>query len=66
MIISGLRLYIVSLLLLTATIPFASGTPYMGLPLWVWFSLLATAAYAALIIYLIQKRWPEFQGSDDA
>ena len=46
-----------ALLLLLLTVPLLSGTPWLGLPLWVWGSLGATLAFALVIVLLIEKRW---------
>ncbi|MEA3372469.1 MAG: hypothetical protein U9Q62_02140 [Campylobacterota bacterium] len=46
--------------LLILTIPFLSGEPYAGLPLWGWGSLAGTVIYAITLIYAIEKRWDRY------
>lgn len=53
-----------SILLLLLSIPFLSGKPYLGLPLWAWASLGATLLYAIVLILLIERRWKRQKGDE--
>ena len=46
-----------SFLILIFTIPFLNSDIYYGIPLWVYASLIATVLYAAVLIFVIEKRW---------
>ena len=56
-------MYKLSFVLLFFTLPLLPSTPYAGLPLWAWASLLSSLFYALILIFAIETEWDE--GSSD-
>ena len=54
-----------SFLLLIFTIPFLNSDIYYGIPLWVYASLGATTIYAAVLIFVIEKKWNKLKESHE-
>jgi hypothetical protein len=54
-----------SFLFLLLTIPLLGGEPVLGVPLWVWGSLGATALYGLVLIFIIEKHWSDLKENSD-
>jgi hypothetical protein len=54
-----------SFFILLLTIPLLDGTPFMGVPMWVYGSLAATVIYGIMLIIIIERRWDDLKDDHD-
>lgn len=52
-------IYRLSLLVLLFTMPLLPSTPYMGIPLWAWGSVMMSLLYAILLIFSIEDHFKD-------